>query len=103
MPHYTFRCEICGEVFERYLSFSQSLDGVSCPNGHTQVVRVYRPPAIVFKGSGFYITDHGRNGSHGSNGRRESSGETGQSTAKGAEGKSASPATSDKAKAKAPA
>ncbi len=69
MPQYTFRCEVCGAVFERRLSFSQSLDEVVCPQGHTQVVRVYRPPAIVFKGSGFYITDHGRNGS---NGNRES-------------------------------
>ena len=68
MPHYTFRCEVCGEVFERYLSFSESLQGITCPQGHTQVVRVYRPPAIVFKGSGFYITDHGRNGSNRSNG-----------------------------------
>ncbi len=66
MPHYTFRCEVCGEIFERYLSFQESLDEVRCPQGHRQVVRVYRPPAIVFKGSGFYITDHGRanNGNH---------------------------------------
>ncbi len=70
MPQYTFRCEVCGTVFERRLSFSQSLDEVVCPQGHTQVVRVYRPPAIVFKGSGFYITDHGRNGRNNTQGKQ---------------------------------
>lgn len=65
MPHYTFRCEECGAVFERYFSFQDALEGIQCPQGHVRVVRLYRPPAIVFKGSGFYVTDHGR-----SNGNR---------------------------------
>lgn len=65
MPHYTFRCEECGIVFERYYSFQESLEGIQCPQGHARVVRLYRPPAIVFKGSGFYVTDHGRNNGNG--------------------------------------
>ena len=60
MPAYTFRCRVCGEVFTRRYGFHDDLSQVRCPAGHTDVERVLRPPAIVFKGSGFYITDHRR-------------------------------------------
>jgi len=30
---------------------------VTCPNGHPQIHRVYSAPAIIFKGSGFYVSD----------------------------------------------
>ncbi len=67
MPAYTFRCQECGLVFTRRYRFSDDLSAVKCPRGHGRVVRVFRPPAIVFKGSGFYATDHrsssGRNAS----------------------------------------
>jgi predicted nucleic acid-binding Zn ribbon protein len=33
------------------------------------VHRLLSRPAIIFKGSGFYVTDHGRNG-HGSTSRK---------------------------------
>ena len=62
MPAYTFHCRICGEVFTRRYSFHDDLSTVACPHGHREVERVFRPPAVVFKGSGFYITDHGRSG-----------------------------------------
>ncbi len=65
MPRYTFACPTCGEVFERRLSFHDDLNAVTCPQGHPEVHRVYQAPAVVFKGSGFYITDHGRNGRNG--------------------------------------
>jgi len=77
MPAYTFRCRICGEVFTRRYSFHDDLSTVTCPHGHREVERVFVPPAVVFKGSGFYITDHGRGG----NGRASRS----------AEGKAAAP------------
>ena len=62
MPAYTFHCRICGEVFTRRYSFHDDLSTVACPHGHREVERVFRPPAVVFKGSGFYSTDHGRSG-----------------------------------------
>ncbi len=62
MPAYTFRCRVCGEVFTRRYSFHADLTAVTCPHGHHEVERVFAPPAVVFKGSGFYITDHGRSG-----------------------------------------
>jgi len=58
MPAYTFRCRVCGEVFTRRYGFQEDLSNVICPSGHTAVERVLHPPAIVFKGSGFYVTDH---------------------------------------------
>ena len=60
MPAYTFRCRVCGEVFTRRYGFHEDLSAVTCPQGHREVERVFAPPAVVFKGSGFYITDHRR-------------------------------------------
>jgi putative FmdB family regulatory protein len=58
MPVYTYRCENCGVRFERYQKFEdQSLTW--CPECNKKTLRkVYQPVGIVFKGSGFYATDH---------------------------------------------
>lgn len=58
MPIYTYRCENCGVRFERQQSFSdQPL--TRCPECNKKSLRkVYTPVGIVFKGSGFYATDH---------------------------------------------
>lgn len=58
MPNYTFRCLECGAEFEHWFSFYEAVRPPQCPNGHGQVERIYRAPAIVFKGSGFYVTDN---------------------------------------------
>ena len=57
MPVYQFQCALCGELFEKNLPFSSDLSQVICPNGHIQVQRVYKAPPVMFKGSGYYITD----------------------------------------------
>ena len=58
MPVYTYRCDNCGVQFERHQSFSdQPLSW--CPECSKKTLRkVYTPVRIVFKGSGFYATDH---------------------------------------------
>ncbi len=58
MPVYTYRCENCGVQFERQQKFSdQPL--TRCPECNKKSLRkVYTPVGIVFKGSGFYATDH---------------------------------------------
>ena len=58
MPVYTYRCSNCGVQFEKQQSFSdQSL--IRCPEcGKRALKKVYLPVGIVFKGSGFYATDH---------------------------------------------
>jgi len=58
MPVYAYRCSNCGVQFEKQQSFSdQSL--IRCPEcGRRALKKVYLPVGIVFKGSGFYATDH---------------------------------------------
>jgi putative FmdB family regulatory protein len=57
MPIYEFLCQNCGREFERIQSFSdQSLP--NCPACQsTFVQRKLSPPAVHFKGSGWYVTD----------------------------------------------
>ena len=58
MPVYTYRCEACGVQFDKTQKFSdQPL--TRCPEcGKKSLHKVYSPVGIVFKGSGFYATDH---------------------------------------------
>lgn len=58
MPIYTYRCENCGIQFERRQSFNDA-PLTRCPECNKKSLRkVYSPVGIVFKGSGFYATDH---------------------------------------------
>jgi putative FmdB family regulatory protein len=58
MPVYTYRCENCGVQFERNQKFSDA-PLMLCPEcGKKALRKVYTPVGIVFKGSGFYATDH---------------------------------------------
>ncbi|MCX6065339.1 MAG: zinc ribbon domain-containing protein [Chloroflexi bacterium] len=58
MPIYTYRCESCGVQFERRQSFTD--DPLKrCPECSKNSLRkVLTPAGIVFKGSGWYATDH---------------------------------------------
>src|SRR4030043_189904 len=58
MPVYTYRCENCGVQFERLQGFNDPML-TRCPECNKKALRkVYTPVGIVFKGSGFYSTDH---------------------------------------------
>lgn len=58
MPVYTYRCENCGVRFERLQGFNDPVL-TRCPECNKKALRkVYTPVGIVFKGSGFYSTDH---------------------------------------------
>ena len=58
MPIYTYRCESCGFQFEKKQKFSDP-PLTRCPECEKKELRkVYTPVGIVFKGSGFYATDH---------------------------------------------
>ena len=58
MPVYVYQCTNCGIQFDKLQSFTdQPL--VRCPEcGKHKLRKVYQPVGIVFKGSGFYATDH---------------------------------------------
>jgi putative FmdB family regulatory protein len=57
MPIYEYECLTCGTQFEKRQSFSDAPQA-ECPNGHDDTRRLLAAPAIVFKGSGFYVTDN---------------------------------------------
>ena len=58
MPIYAYRCESCGVHFERQQSFSDA-PLKRCPEcNKNTLVKVIGPVGVVFKGSGFYATDH---------------------------------------------
>jgi putative FmdB family regulatory protein len=58
MPVYTYRCENCGIQFERHQSFTDS-PLKTCPECRKKSLKkVITPTKIIFKGSGFYATDH---------------------------------------------
>ncbi|HEX9386848.1 MAG TPA: zinc ribbon domain-containing protein [Anaerolineales bacterium] len=58
MPIYTYRCDSCGVQFERH-QFFQDAPLKTCPECRKKSLRkVITPTRIIFKGSGFYATDH---------------------------------------------
>ncbi len=57
MPIYVYRCEKCGLQFEKFQHFNDAPIKV-CPECGGPVHRVYQPVGIIFKGSGFYVTDN---------------------------------------------
>ncbi len=64
MPTYVYRCDSCEHQFEIFQKMSDDpLD--SCPRCDARVRRVIHPVGIVFKGSGWYITDSKSSGSSG--------------------------------------
>ncbi|HTD38006.1 MAG TPA: FmdB family zinc ribbon protein [Candidatus Limnocylindrales bacterium] len=57
MPLYDYQCRACSKVTEVRHGFREAYDG-TCPEcGSDQLARVFNPAGIVFKGSGFYVTD----------------------------------------------
>jgi putative FmdB family regulatory protein len=67
MPIYEYECDLCHYHFERLQRFSDEPIRV-CPHCQGSVHRIIQPVGIVFKGSGFYITDN-RKGNGRSEGR----------------------------------
>lgn len=57
MPIYLYECDSCGVRFERLQRMSAE-PLTQCPECDGDVHRVIQPVGIIFKGSGFYITDN---------------------------------------------
>lgn len=61
MPTYEFRLPD-GTIIERSFKISEVPDEIPNPNGEGSAVRIISGgAALLFKGSGFYLTDYGRN------------------------------------------
>jgi putative FmdB family regulatory protein len=56
MPTYEYECLSCRQRFERKQSFSEEPVKL-CPSCGGEVRKVLHAPGIVFKGSGWYVTD----------------------------------------------
>lgn len=61
MPIYLYECDSCGMRFEQMQRMSAD-PLTDCPECDGDVHRVIQPVGIIFKGSGFYVTDN-RSGS----------------------------------------
>ena len=79
MPLYRYRCNECGHEFTKRQRFSDD-PLTECPVCVGEVRRVINSVGIVFKGSGFYVTDN-RNGSSAALTRRNGDGASGEGAA----------------------
>ncbi len=56
MPLYDYQCRSCRKTTEVRHGFKETFEG-KCPDCGGEMARVFSPAGIVFKGSGFYLTD----------------------------------------------
>ena len=95
MPIYEYKCEKCGNVFEKRQPFSdQPLTTHDECGGHVR--RLISPAALQFKGSGWYVTDYAR-------GNGNSPAGSGTSPKTGTSSESSTAETSSKSGAATPA
>jgi putative FmdB family regulatory protein len=72
MPLYEYKCEACGNRFEKIVKFSDP-PLAACPKCGGKVEKLLSSPAFQFKGSGWYITDYPKKSSpDGSSGKSAS-------------------------------
>ncbi|WP_169309422.1 FmdB family zinc ribbon protein [Thermodesulfobium narugense] len=72
MPTYVYKCKGCGNKFELNRSINDESE-VLCPECGSPSEKIFVPVPIVFKGSGFYVTDSAN--SKNSAGKSSSNGE----------------------------
>jgi predicted nucleic acid-binding Zn ribbon protein len=86
MPTYEFRCPD-GTIVERVFKISEVPEAIPSPAGDGMAVRVISGGAgLIFKGSGFYITDYGKDGKKDQRGAASSESKGGEAKAGGSGG-----------------
>jgi putative FmdB family regulatory protein len=80
MPIYEYRCLDCGHQFELMQKFSDPPAG-TCTSCSGTVQKLISRSAFHLKGSGWYVTDYGRNGS--ANGKATDKNDSERSTESG--------------------
>jgi putative FmdB family regulatory protein len=55
VPNYEYECTQCAHRFEVWQSVGE--DAPPCPECKSEVKKVFHVPRVIFKGSGFYVTD----------------------------------------------
>ena len=61
MPTYEFRCPRGHEFEKFYRTISGAEAQAACPECGELAERILSPAGFAFKGSGFYLTDYGKN------------------------------------------
>ena len=56
MPTYGYRCTACQLEFDVWQKMSDAPQA-ECPTCGAEAKRVFYPAGVVFKGSGFYVSD----------------------------------------------
>lgn len=93
MPTYEFRCPD-GTIIERFYKISEVPEEIPSPNGDGMAVRIISGGGgLLFKGTGFYITDYGKDGKKDQRAAANSSG-GGASSSSSTEASSGSATTS---------
>jgi putative FmdB family regulatory protein len=96
MPLYEYECRQCGATTDVRHGFDETVT-TRCPACGGELGRRFSPAGIVFKGSGFYVTDSRKpNASSGSSGDSKPSGD-GKPSATGKETKTDAGASGAKA------
>ncbi len=87
MPIYEYQCEACGAVNDIKHGFKEIAQEPCAKCGGIELKRLFNAAGIVFKGSGFYVTDSrkssgpevAKTGNAGDSGKASDSGKAGDS------------------------
>jgi putative FmdB family regulatory protein len=95
MPLYDYACTKCGRICEVRHGFDESYRE-PCAACGAPVRRVFNPAPVLFKGSGFYVTDSRRSSASGKSEKPKDDASTASagSEAKSSDSKSAKPSDS---------
>lgn len=102
MPTYEYLCQTCRHRFETWQKMTDE-PLTTCPECGSPIHRVLYPTGVIFKGSGFYKTDHRSNGSSSSTNNETSKSESATETKSTSTTESSKPASSESTTASASA
>lgn len=58
MPLYEYHCSQCDHTFE--VNHAVGRNGQKCPLCNRKATKVFHAPSLIFKGSGWHVTDYCR-------------------------------------------
>lgn len=99
MPTYTYHCDSCGHGFDAIQRFADD-PLTECPQCGAAIRRVIQPVGVVFKGSGWYITDSRPKSGDGDKGSKAKSTDKDKSTSGDAKATEAAAPKTEKTPAK---
>lgn len=102
MPLYEYQCRSCGKTAEVRHGFKETFED-KCEACGGEMARVYSPAGIVFKGSGFYLTDSRKAAEAAKSPAKKPAAESGATPAATAEGSSSTATPAAAPAASAPA